>query len=259
MLKKQFLKLLCLLHLVLFSSLSVAQTVTIAIGEWPPYFSSKVAGYGYLPQIIKAAFALEGVQVEFGFFPWARSKKLVSSGSWDITAGWSYTAQRARNFYYSDSVLNSPTVFFYLKKNKFTWERYDDLKDLEIGTTLSYFYSEEFTAAAAKKIFNTQVVSSEIVNFQKLLYGRIDLFPADINVGFQQLSDHFSQDQQQQITYSSKVVRHKSYHLLFSKRIPGNIELLKLFDRGYRKLRDSGELRQYTEKMGAQVPSLVNE
>ena len=71
-------RLIMLCCLLTGAPLAVAEeTIRITNGEWPPYMSKKLKHYGLASRITTEAFASQGVKVEYGFFPWARSKLLV--------------------------------------------------------------------------------------------------------------------------------------------------------------------------------------
>ena len=53
--------------------------VRLANGEWPPYTSLNLPNLGCDSQVVTEAFALEGIGVEYDFFPWARGTCLLQS------------------------------------------------------------------------------------------------------------------------------------------------------------------------------------
>ncbi len=61
----------------------MSNTIRLTNGEWQPYLSKDVPHFGIASHIVTEAFALVGVEVEYGFFPWARSMKLAKVGRWD--------------------------------------------------------------------------------------------------------------------------------------------------------------------------------
>lgn len=109
------------------------EVIPIASGEWPPYFSEHLKYHGVGSRIVSEAFALEGVTVVYGFFPWIRSLKLAESGEWDGVVGFELNRDREKHFIPCDPVWEAPWVFFYVKGNGFDWDSFDDLKDVIIG------------------------------------------------------------------------------------------------------------------------------
>ncbi len=73
----------------LFSTALYAETtIRITNGEWEPYLSEHCYKYGLASHIVSEAFRLEGINVEWGFFPWKRSYEWAKDGSWDASAVW---------------------------------------------------------------------------------------------------------------------------------------------------------------------------
>ncbi|MEE9297196.1 MAG: amino acid ABC transporter substrate-binding protein, partial [Phycisphaerae bacterium] len=60
-----------------------SKTIRLTNGEWQPYLSKDSPHHGFASHIVTEAFALVGVEVEYGFFPWKRSFKLAKEGTWD--------------------------------------------------------------------------------------------------------------------------------------------------------------------------------
>ncbi len=60
--------------LILGCGVAAAQTSkTIRLTNgWQPYLSKDVPHHGFASHIVTEAFALVGVEVEYGFFPWKR-------------------------------------------------------------------------------------------------------------------------------------------------------------------------------------------
>jgi polar amino acid transport system substrate-binding protein len=102
--------------------LQSARIIRLASGEWKPYQSRSLPGGGSASKIVTAAFANQGLTVEYSYFPWKRSLKLASQGKFDGTFLWFASDERARNFYISDPVVNIDYLFFFLKESKFDWQ-----------------------------------------------------------------------------------------------------------------------------------------
>ena len=107
---KKILQWIWLIPIFLLTSTGILaeETIRITIGEWAPYLSKDLKHYGVAARIVTDSFALEGVKVEYGFFPWARSKFLAQEGEWDGSAVWIHNAERAKDFLFSDSMFKSP-------------------------------------------------------------------------------------------------------------------------------------------------------
>lgn len=216
-------------------------SINLANGEWPPYLSESYKNYGAASDMVSQAFAVQGVEVNFGFFPWKRGYKLAkNSAGWHGTLVWTYSDDRSTDFYYSDPIIQLNDVFFHRRDTAFNWTSINDLKGLNIGATIGYFYGAEFERAEKQNLFSVDRVSTDITNFKKLLRGHIDAFPITLDVGHELLFNHFPEPVQKLIVPHRKVIRTSTYHLILSKRGARNSELLKKFNLGLSEIKTNG-------------------
>ena len=225
------------------------QTIRIAVSEWPPYTSLDLPHYGTNNHIITAAFALEGVTVQYGFFPWARAKALARSGEWDAVSAQYYTKERANHFLYSVPLINITDVFFHLKNLPFDWKTLDDLKSYKIGTTIGYSYGKPFDDAVVSGLLSVETVPKDVQNLRKLLGGRIEIVPMALVAGTAILRKHFTPKQIQKITYHPKPQNNANLYLVFSKQFARNEHMAKLFEKGMKKLKKNGTYQQIIKQL----------
>ena len=221
-----------------------AKTIRLTNGEWQPYLSKDVPHFGIASHIITEAFALVGIEVEYGFFPWSRAMKLAKEGTWDGTAVWGDSEERRQNFQFTEPVVPSTFVFFHLRSTQFDWNTYEDLRDVKVGGTVEYFYSDEFEAAEAGGVFRITRTRSDEVGLKNLLKGRIDVFPGELMVTYAQIRDTFSEEQVALFTHHPKRIIEKPLYLFLSKKVPGNEQMRDLFNEGLKLLKESGKYDQ---------------
>lgn len=217
-------------------------TVKIASSEWPPYLSRDHEEGGIALHLIKEAFSLEGINVEYGWLPPKRSYLEALAGiAWDGTAVWTKTDEREKDFYYSDPIFTTKDVFFHLKNYPLKWETLEDLNGLLIGATIGYYYGEAFKKAEEDGTILVDRIASDENNFKKLLFGRIQAFPQALDVGYCLLEKNFSKHQISQITHHPKVIKEFVFYLLLTKKNPENKEKINKFNRGLKKLIQNGD------------------
>ncbi|WP_179958326.1 substrate-binding periplasmic protein [Chitinimonas arctica] len=216
------------------------EEVTLTNGEWPPYLSEYEPNYGIASHIVTDAFALEGVTVRYVFRPWRRAYAEAESGKYHGSVVWTFEPDRAEKFFFSDAVFEGKSVFFHLKSNPVDWKTYDDLINLRVGGTNGYDYAFERNPR-----IKVERANSDVENFRKLLAGRFDIFPSDLNVGYALLQKNFVTAEFDLITHHPKVYNVVSYFLILSKANPDNAKLLLRFNRGLKKLRESGRYEEY--------------
>ncbi len=221
------------------------ETIRIASEEWPPFSSKDLRYYGLMNHIITEAFVIENVKVEYGFFPGPRVLRLVKSGVWDGTGGWTPSDERAKDHYFSDTLFDETMVFFHLKTTPFDWKTCNDLKGIEIGTVNGSYYGKEFEKAEKGGKLTIQKVHSDELNFRKILYKRIAISPKNLDAGLSLLHSEFKPEERKLITYHPLPLDRGPLVLMFSKKVKKNKRMLILFNQGLRQLKKDGRYDQF--------------
>ena len=240
------------------------EQIRLANGEWPPYHSHKLKYYGLASRVVTEAFALEGVTVQYKFFPWKRGMELAKRGELDGTAVWRHKPKFEKFFHYSDPVLASKAVFFHLKSYALEWTVFDDLKGIRIGGTIGYGYNADYDNAEKSKDFKIRRVPKDELNFKMLLARRIDIFPITAEVGYHILKTKFTPDEFQSVTHhpnSLTPVQEQSLHLLLPKNKEKSLRLLEAFNRGLKKAQSQWQVRAILRGIQARglSPHAVNQ
>ncbi len=227
-----------------FSSVVLAKiTIRITNGEWEPFMSEYSPHYGANSHIVTEAFKMEGIEVEYGFYPWKRAYQLARKGKdWDASATWWPADETKRDFYLGEAVSETSFVFFHLKSDKFQWKTFADLKEIRIGGTLEYDYGKEFMKVVNTKGISLEYAPTDEMNFMKLLARRIDIFPNDSLVGYSQIRNNLSPEQIKLITHHPKEFEISTLHLIISKKSKRAKFFLEKFNSGFKKLKKSGKL-----------------
>lgn len=227
-----------------FGSEGSTGPVKLTTGHWPPYLDSASNEGGFAAQIIREAFATQGLDVDFDYLPWSRALMLANTSAYHGTAIWSCTQSRTRRFKFSEPILPFRYVFYHRASEPFDWQNVQDLEGKMIGLTQDYAYGTDLKKAARKGIVKTDTTTSDEANFRKLVVGRIDLFPMDPVVGSYILKNELPSVVAGQVTYDPTPVREAAYHVLFSRSNPEAADLKDKFDRGLASLKASGRLAQ---------------
>jgi polar amino acid transport system substrate-binding protein len=222
----------------------MSKTIRLTNGEWQPFLSKDAPHSGFASHIVTEAFAQVGVEVEYGFFLWARSMKLAKEGRWDGTIVWGESEERLRNFYFSELVVLTTFVFFHLRNTEFDWNTYADLSDIKVGGTAEYYYGYAFEGSEAAGIFKTDRAPNDEAGLKKLLKGRLDVFPGEVMVTYAQIGDTFPEEQVALFTHHPKSITERPQFLLLSKNVPGSRQMLERFNEGLRQLKASGKYDQ---------------
>lgn len=247
--------LLVLLLADLLGQAHAREVVDLANGEWPPYLSQHLPNYGVVSRIITEAFALQGIEVRYGFFPWRRAIAMARAGDWNGTPVWIKSTERLQSFLLSDPIVQAECHFFHRRNMQFDWSTIEDLAPYRIGISNDYFYGEEFHDAIDKGLLTVESVPSDEQNFRKLLGERIDIFQIDGVAGRTLLRLRFSGADAEKIIIHRKPLYSEPMHLMLNKDKPENRQLMKEFNAGLRKLRASGRLDAFLKEVNRQRPA----
>ena len=87
-------RLLLLLLTLIFGGHLQAESIRLTNGEWSPYLGQNLPHHGVASRIVEEAFALQGVQVQWEFYPWARALRSAEQGKSDGAAVWLRSPER---------------------------------------------------------------------------------------------------------------------------------------------------------------------
>lgn len=234
---------------------SSAPVLHLANGEWPPYTGQHLPDYGCDSQVVTEAFSLEGITVRYEFLPWARGLLLSQNGVLDGAVEWAGTPEQQRSHYVSrDALSRQEWVFFHRKDKRLEWNRLEDLRDYSIGLTIGYAYSDVFADLQAQQPAMFQEATSDLLNFKKLMGGRIDLFPLEKAVGQHLMAKELTPAEQERIAMDHRSLAEFSPRLLLSRAVQTNQQRMQLFDQGLEKLKANGRYRQIMARCAVEEP-----
>lgn len=238
-----------LLFCLLAAPWARAETITLSNGEWLPYLSESLPHYGIVSRIVSEAFALEGITVQYVFRPWPRAYAEAQRGLVNGSLVWSVgpaATERAREFLSSDTVLEAQSVFFHRKGYHFKWTRDADLAGLRIGGVAGYEYRFEDVPGV-----HLDRAPNEELNLRKLLAGRVDVVAASLDVGRYILRTRFKPEEAAVITVAAVGRGSTQYRLIMRRADAANAGYIERFNRGLRKLKESGKYDQYMADLEA--------
>ena len=216
-------------------------------GEWAPYTSETLEGYGFFTEIVTAIFDEMGRTPQYEFYPWQRAEQAVQDGEAWAAFPYSYSEERALTFAFSDAVANSTTVFFYYKPHMeaVKWEELADLKPYTIGGVLGYFYEGTFKEAG----LTTDYTSSEELAIKKLQAGRVDLLPMTPLVAWPQIKTLFP-DEVENFGTLEKPLAETTLCLMIQKDNQESVLLLEQFNAALQAIKEKGVYQEILTKYG---------
>lgn len=219
--------------LVVLCSPSYGQSVPLVTGEWPPFVSEKMDGYGLAGKLVSAVFEEMGLVPETSFVPWKRCEDMVKKGEAWGTFPYAITDERKAEFLFSDPFMESISVFFSLKDVSF--DDLSDLSGLSVGGVRGTFYEPLFAEAG----LNIDWSSDDETMIKKLMAGRIDLAPVVDVVGWTIINRDYS-DMKDQVIVLKKTLQSTESAMMVSKAYPGAQELIDKFNLALESIRQKG-------------------
>ena len=226
-----------------------AETVRIANGEWPPFTSEKLAHKGPLSRIVTEAFAQEGIQVEYGYFPWKRAYDYAKTAKWDGSVGWAPTPKHQQDFHMSTPVIMVDKGLFHLKNTPFDWVRIDDLKRWRVGAAAGYSYGDEWDKAVKDGRLAVEEVTVDEQNIRKLLLNRIDVIAMEVDVANHLIKTRLSPEEAAMIQQHPRLIMQTPICLALSRQSERSPDLLVRFNRGLQRLKASGAYDRYLQEL----------
>jgi len=237
------------LLILLFTLPANAQeTIVLSTEEYPPYTSKTLKHYGVANHIISEAMALEGINVEFKFFPTQRSYLTAERGEVAGSTVWVWRKVRERGFYYGESIMAAGRDGFFHKSGlNLKWDPanpdYSDVSGKTIVAIIGFNYGNLFMQAEQDKLIKVIRVANIEQAFRMLLAGRVELLMLQDVPGFHSLHMLFSAQEIKSLSHTVESTNPKfdeEYYLIVSKKADRAKSILAAMNRGLKKLKQSG-------------------
>ena len=234
--KPRILLVVCLL----LSPLSYAnpKTISVALGEWPPYASEQLPHGGLLPLIMKRAFAYSDIKLQVKFMSWQEAYDKTRLGHYDVSPGWLKTPERETQMHFSQAISYIDLRLLHHHDRNLSWENIEELYPLRLGIVPGYSYSEQLDTAIQSKRINTVEYQNDLAAINAILAKKIDIYPADAMVA-SYLLNKLPEQQRTQIAFDEHTLSNNPVYLIASKT--ASPELINIFNEGLEQLKQSGE------------------
>jgi polar amino acid transport system substrate-binding protein len=225
---------------------SAPKQVILATTEYPPYYGELLPNQGVITEIIREAFKHAGYEVKIKFLPWKRALEMTRQGEFNaLFTAW-YRKEREQWFGFSDPLPIVNEIGFYKRKDrKVSYRTIEDLQAYKIGIVRGYSNPAEFDRAK----LDTEEVTEDRLNIQKLAVGRIDLALIDKIIG-QHIIDTELPESAQKLEWLDPPLKIDNQYLMFSKKFDDYQEKIADFNRGLRQIIEAGIVKAIIVKHG---------
>ncbi|MBF0233420.1 MAG: transporter substrate-binding domain-containing protein [Desulfamplus sp.] len=232
--------------LITAATCAASEKVILVTGEWAPYTSEKMEGYGFFTEIVSAVFKEAGIEFEYKFYPWLRCEDMVQKGKAFAAFPYALTDERKAVYDFSEPLAKSTGMFFYLKdriKEDVVWEKYEDLKKYKVGGTAGYWYEKAFKDAGIE----LDLAVSDELGMKKLHGGRFDLLATEELVGWEIIKQLFPTEIDK-FDIVKKPLNETSLHLMVSKSYPDASAITNKVNEALKKIKEKGIYSEILKK-----------
>ena len=167
--------------LILLSTSSFAQQLTIYTEEFPPYnFTEDGKIVGVSMEVVEAVMKEAGLGYKIAIYPWARTYKYTQQRPNSLIFSISRRSKRETEFKWIGIITPSRhAVFALISRTDIQIEKIGDLKNYQIGTTIgdareTFLLNNGFEVGKLHRIGGATANNK---NYEKLKLGRIDVWP----------------------------------------------------------------------------------
>lgn len=224
------------------------ESLKLAVDVWLPYENiGNEDTPGFSTEVVTSVLQNMGIEWDLKEYSWARALKEVFEGRRDalFTAFW--TEERARYCHFPDEPLAKERwVFFVRRKDaqQLRFASYDEIKDRRIGVLRGASVTEEFWEFV-RSHRNYEEVTTDRLNFKKLLAGRIDYVVTSYSNGVELGKQMAISDQIDFLR--SPVITEDNLYIIFSKKSVSP-EFVNSFSRALTSFKSSDRYRAIHDK-----------
>jgi len=224
--------------------------VIFTSGEFEPFVSESMPGYGMVSEIVTAACKESGIKPIYKFYPWVRTEANVKNGESFAAFPYFKTSEREKLFDYSDPLFyGEDKIFYYGNNPKITektlkYKNLADLKEYNFGGVRGYYYEKDFEENKIKFSPTIDIHQS----FDHLKSGKIDLIIENENVTNQIIKKYYPADEKNFKTLEKSYGEKRLYYLIVSRKYKNSNEILQKFNKGLKKIKTNGQYDKIIKK-----------
>lgn len=225
-----------LLVYVGYVSVSQAQPLLIASGEYKPFASSQYNGGGFLHEFVMRALEDAGLPAQDLFLPWGRGFSGVQKHHFAATFPYIWTESRAATFLYSKPLIVVAGGLYVRRENAHLYKNPEDM--VNVIFCLPRGFSSEFLKPFIGELrLRLERAADDLGCLEMLALGRVDGAPVDVLRALELMKEN--PDMANKIELLPWSTSKKTYHLIVDKSYPNASQILAKFDQSYDRVKSS--------------------
>jgi polar amino acid transport system substrate-binding protein len=167
-----------------FPSAGAAQSLALVTGEdYPPFADARTPGGGLAVLLVQQVMRRMNTTATIDTAPWRRGYEETLRGRFDATFPYVRTADREREFLYSDALFHVRQAIFMPAARRFSYREPADLKTRRVCTPLGYAPALVLQTMIDNKQIERVTVANAGACPGLLLADRADFFIQDLRIG----------------------------------------------------------------------------
>lgn len=220
------------------------KTLRAVADVWQPYISKENPSGGLSSEIVKAAFATQGYDMNLEFVAWVRALSDLKSGSYDLIPDAWMSEERKKDYLFSDPYLVNEVKFLTRKGETFAFDGLKSLTGKRVGIIRGYAYSDEFTKATD---FQKEEVVDFVQNVRKLVDNRIDLTLEDEITAIDSIKKS-DEALLKKVEFSKSAFAKNDLYVITGKAHPKGKEIIDSFNKGLAEIKANGTYQKIMAK-----------
>ncbi|MFB9884946.1 transporter substrate-binding domain-containing protein [Balneatrix alpica] len=226
--------------LALLAPFASAEKMTAVYGDWPPFFTTDPARPGAAMEIVRAAFASQGMELDIKVLNWSEVIEGTAQGEYDIHSGAWFMEERTMILSFSEPYLQNNIKFIKRKGNSFDYKGLNSLEGKKVGVIKDYGYGDEFN----NDLTFTRVEADELMqHIHALVAGEIDLSLEDELVARSIIAEADA-SLLEQIEFTSGALSTQNLHVAVGNLHADKDKIISAFNAGLKAIKDNGTYEQ---------------
>jgi len=230
-----------------------AESLVMALSDWPPYKSETMDAGGIVTDLTRQALSAAGYNVLDQFVPWRRALSGTYDGTYDVVPAIWYSEERAQQLLFSKPIMNSQIVFVSRREQPFDFKALSDLSGMHVGVSAGWRYPDAFNQLTTIRKDEAKNLKD---NLRKLIHKRVDVVIGEELAVRHTVREYFK-EKADRLYYSAKRLQSEPLRVAVSKKHPNGQEVIDRLNGALESLYSSGQYLTVLKKHGILESSFV--